>query len=164
MTRFMANSAMRKKGGQKRDRPEEKMVYEILEYHAKYNSLKEQVKIVYKTEQNRDKEAIVDILLLDSLGAVVIRINGDYHEEPSQEERDELQKLYLERDKYIIVDFDKWKYPILFKRNKRKLTRDEAYTAYNELRECLVDTVFLPSVPKDEWLAESKHIKKPKDS
>lgn len=156
-TRFQINNAMRKSSGNTRDRPEEKLVYEILAKNSTYISLEEQVTIKYENEQLREKEAIVDILFKDKFGSVVVRVNGPYHDEPTQKNKDDLQRLYLQRDLYIVIDIPHWKCPTLFKRNETKLTRDELYEAYKEVRNELNGMIFIPSIPKDEWLATTEH-------
>jgi hypothetical protein len=160
MSRFKKNAAMRLSGNTK-DRPEEKLVHEIIQFHAKYIKLEEQKNIKYITEQELEKDSWVDIYLKDKWGEVIVRIMGEYHDEPRQAKKDSLQHDYLVRDLYKVVDVWYWQYPGVFLRRERKLSQFELETAYKELREALTGVIFLPPKPHEAWLNGTGHKKIP---
>lgn len=158
MSRFIANQRMRQKG-QTKNRPEEKLVHEILETHARFIKLEEQKNIKYIDEQDRERDSFVDIYLKDNYGEVIVRIMGKYHDEETQRMKDELQEEYLKRDLYKVVDVWYYDNPTIFLRNKRKLTEKELVLAYNELKESLAGVIYLPPNPHTAWLKNTPHRK-----
>jgi hypothetical protein len=172
-TRFRANSAMHRKGKGKgdEDRPEQLLIAEVIEHHLSPNVkvLTEEV-INYVTESHQSTFAKIDVYVVwqspeDSQpGEYLLRVMGQYHDTKKQRLHDDLQRSYLMRLhpplRRIITVCDLWYHlmPTTFKRNKRKLNKDEALQAYDEISKQAY-MFNLPEKPFGSWLETSVHIK-----
>ena len=170
-SRFRANSAMRRKGDGKANRPEQLLIAECLEHHLQPNvKVMTEELISYVTESHQVKDATLDIIVVwqspehASPGEYLLRVMGGYHDEPRQVKKDSLQRSYLmslHGIRNIVTVCDLWYHmmPITFKRNRRLLNKDEAVLAYEEIRLQTHNLFWLPEKPMDTWLDSSIHIK-----
>ncbi len=149
---------MRRKG-QTKDRPEEQLCHEILKEHATFTKLEEQKNIKYINEQEREMDSFVDVYLETDLKKTIIRIMGEYHYETSQKRKDTLQREYLERDGYTVVDLWCRECQMLFLRNKRRLNEKELILAYKEVYENTKDFLEIRPNPRLKWLKKTFHKK-----
>ncbi len=149
-----------RKNGKTKNRPEENLVYEIIQTHCSFRKLEDQHHIVYINEQDVLKDAFVDIHYMDRFGDVIIRIMGPYHDETTQSRKDVLQSAYLTRDGYVVVDVWYYNCPAVFLRNERMLGEFELEQAFAELKAILKPIIRLPPKPDKDWLKNSEHRNK----
>lgn len=155
---FTAEHFMRLKGNTK-NRPEQMLIYEVLQHHLKFEKLETEYKVTYFTEFHDYRDAHLDIYLVMNGVKYAIRVMGGYHKNKTQKKKDVVQRSYLERDGYTVVDLWYDKMPITFVRNKRKLNRTQLIMAYREIRH-EVKILSLPPRHSRDWLKESNHLLK----
>lgn len=156
---FISEYFMRKKGNTK-NRPEQMLVFDILGFHCKYEQIETEYKVRYKTEWNDYRDAILDIFLKANGISYAIRVMGKSHprsKKTMKGRKDSLQKDYLQRDDYHVIDIWHDTCPMVFLRNERKLTDVELLIAFGELQANI--PYLLPDIPSKEWLEKTEHKK-----
>ena len=159
-TNFLAQKAMRKKGDTK-DRAEQLLTVEILQYHApRIIDIKTEVKVTYDREDETTRDAYPDIVFLtkEPLTNNIIRIMGQYHDTKTQTRKDEIQKEYLLQRFDTVTDVWYWEAQHTFKRNKRPLSKEELIKSHKEIKKILHGVVDLLE-PSIDWLKHSQHLK-----
>jgi len=169
-TRYQKNSFMRKAGNTKK-RPEQMLIAEVIEHHATQPiKVLTEEKIVYITESHQEKWAEIDVYVVwkspadEKPGEYLLRVQGAYHDEPTQRKKDDLQRSYLMALhpplRNIVTVCDLWYHlmPTTFQRNKRMLNRSEAIISYNEIVKQTHNIFHMPEKPKESWLISSRHI------
>lgn len=158
MSSFAAEYFMRLKGD-KRNRPEQMLIYEVLGYHLKYEKLETEYTVTYYTEFHDYRDADLDIYLVMDGVKYAIRVMGGYHKNKTQRKKDGIQQAYLERDGYIVIDLWYDKMPITFLRNKRLLNKTQLMIAYQEI---VTEGKILKLPPQcdQDWLKKNIHLKK----
>lgn len=128
---------MRRKG-QTKDRPEEKLAYQILKTHLKKLDIIENQKRVCFNDINFSD---VDISFTISSGEkYAVRLMGEYHDEGERSKifrHDRIQLFYLEEKGYIVIDFWYHKMTNLFLRRERQLSEEELREAFLEVKMAL---------------------------
>ena len=153
---FFASTNMRKKGDTKK-RPEQKLLFEILENHISLHSkLEMEYKVHYRTEFDTEKDATLDIYLEFIDRKYAIRMMGGYHDTDHQEKKDDLQAAYLKELGYQVIDVGYVRCPYLFKRHETKLYVGELILAYKEVLPMLRG-VGLPPKHSPAWIKNSEH-------
>ena len=155
-TPYYANRNMRKKGDTK-ERPEQKLLFEILEHHISLHSkLEMEYKVHYKTEFGTEKDATLDIYLEFIDRKYAIRMMGGYHDRDYQEKKDDLQDAYLKDLGYQVIDISYVRCENLFKRHDRLLYVGELILAYKEVLPMLRG-LGLPAKHSPVWIKNSEH-------
>lgn len=136
-TRSLAKAGMRR-FGQKKNRPEQILAGALLQSHLPNYAIVDVEPIVKAFNPDNPevlKEISVDITVRLPRKKVAIELNGPPHDEMPQIRRDRRKQIILEwKDndwKFLIFDYNKME--ILFLRNRRNLTYNEAVRAYGEI-------------------------------
>lgn len=159
-----AKKAMREKGDNK-NRPEQLLVAEILEYHV--------TEIVTTEAKLKDLHAVdaldftgkrsprPDILFEIHETKFIVRVNGASHDTAKREKYDNAQKIFLELQEkvhYRVIDVSYVRHELLFERYKRKLTKLELYKVLDLLyAEFLIYGIVFNFARTEEWLNNSQH-------
>jgi len=144
-----------RKAGKTKFRPEQVLIYDILKSHVPegiYKRIFEMEKLVtYKTEFEDFRDAYLDIYAKIAEAKYAIRVMGPVHDMPIRTKKDELQKAYLEREGFKVIDVWYWQCPQVFKSNTKQLDMLSAANAYKELVPLFQD-LLLPDNPTEDWL------------
>ena len=140
-----------------KDRPEQLLIKEILEYHTNSSILETEKTVTYMTEFNDQKEARLDIFMVLDDKEFAIRVMGPAHDRKIRKQKDSIQKDYLQREGYVVIDIWYHENEVTFKRNKRKLKESELLQAFNEMIVMFGD--LMEELPNKQWLLNSEHKK-----
>ena len=141
--------------GQKKNRPEQILAGALLQAHLPNWAIVEvedMVTCFNPDEPGVPKEISVDITVRLPRKKVAIELNGPIHDELPQIRRDIRKQIILEWEgndwKYLSFDYNKME--ILFLRNRRKLTYNEAVRAYGEILQQVDDVLPLQDASKEK--------------
>lgn len=160
----IAKKRMREKGDNK-NRPEQLLVKEILEYHVTGTVTTEaKLRGLHKVDAldfTGLRSPRPDILLEQEFRKFVIRVNGPSHDTEKRERYDRAQKLFLEmqkEDPYIVIDISYVRHKTLFERHDRKLSKIELYQVLDMLHsEFLIYGLVFDHTRTSAWLEYSEH-------
>jgi len=156
-----------------RNRPEQLLIAEILEWHIPGTCLvKTEETVNYVNEFHEKRHADIDIFIVyynsqtsdNKPWEYLIRVMGEYHDPEYQRRKDDIQKGYLEALKHVrkiraIIDLWYTEMPKIFKRRDGLLKKLEAEEAYQEVYRQLIKYFSLPKRSDAKWLSTSRHIK-----
>jgi len=130
-TRSIAKKAMRKKGATS-NRPEERLVYQVIKTHL---SSVVDIEMQKRVDFDDIHYAKLDVYFTTRTGQkFAIRVNGPPHDGQKESRHDRLQ-LYLLQERLITaIDFWWDKMPMLFLRNKKILDEVELKQAFIEIK------------------------------
>ena len=153
-TRSKAKAGMRR-FGQKKNRPEQILAEALIQSHLPVEAIvdrEEDVTCFDPDNPDTQKEVSVDITVRLSIKKVAIELNGPPHDEMPQIYRDRRKQIILEWKgnnwKYLPFDYNKME--ILFTRNRRHLTYNEAVRAYGEILQQVGDVLPLQDASKQK--------------
>ena len=159
-----AKKAMREKGDNK-NRPEQLLVSEILQYHVT-DTVTTEAKLkdlhaVDALDFTGRRAPRPDILFEMHQTKFIVRVNGPSHDTDKREKYDNAQKIFLEmqeKNHYRVIDVSYVRHEILFERYKRKLTKLELYKVLDLLyAEFLIHGIVFNFARTSEWLENSSH-------
>lgn len=163
-TVFLAGNAMRKSGNTT-NRPEQLLITEIIEYHAKNHvNVETEKQVTYRMDDGSFRDAYPDITVLEvqpnlSHRQYAIRVMGEYHDSKRQTRKDDMQKDYLLNIFDDVIDMWYYNMPFTFKRRDRLLKPEELVNAHAEVLTHLYGKISLVE-PLQFWMRDSQHLKR----
>lgn len=121
--------------GQKKNRPEEKLAFQIIKNHLRQlHTIDSQKRVWFNDINYSDLDVSFTIF---SGQRYAVRLMGEYHDEGERSKiyrHDRMQLFYLQEKGYIVIDFWYNKMQFLFLRRERELTSEELREAFLEIK------------------------------